>query len=148
MKIPINKNQRWIASLHESLDQLDDNLKAAIMKRVGRKCASDLLPLCEAQLGKKVETVEELIKGWNLIREKRNLKGKWEFDGNFIRGIFHECGCPLISSGLMELHPVQCYCSLGMMETIFSQIAQKAIEIKLLRSIGRGDEACEFLVKP
>jgi predicted hydrocarbon binding protein len=148
VKTPINKNQRWMASLHESLDQLDGDLKAAIMKRAGRQCAADLLLLCAAHLGKQVETIEELIRVWNHIRAKRDLKGKWEFEENLIRAIIYECSCPLVSSGLMQLHAVQCYCSLGMMETIFSQVAQKPVEVDLVRSIGRGDEVCEFIVKP
>jgi predicted hydrocarbon binding protein len=150
VKIPITKNLRWLAALHDSLDQLDEvdeDLKAAVMKRVGKKCASDLLPLCENQLGKQVETIEDLITGWNLLRAKYNLKGQWEFAGSQLRGVFYECGCPLVRSGLMELHAVQCFCSLGMMETIFSQVAKKPVKVNLVRSIGRGDEACEFVVK-
>jgi hypothetical protein len=148
VKIPVNKNVRWLAALHDSLDQLEEDLKTAVMKRVGSQCAADLLPLCETQLGRQVETVEDLVTGWNLLRAQRNLQGQWEFAGNLLRGVFYECGCPLIRSGLMELHAVQCYCSLGMMQTIFSQVAKRPVEVDLVRSIGRGDEACEFVVKP
>jgi predicted hydrocarbon binding protein len=148
VKLPINKNLRWMAGLHASLDQLDEDVKAAVMKRAGVSCAADLYQLCENFLGKKVETIDDLTMAWNLVRAHRALKGQWEFAGNFIRGIFYECGCPLVSSGLIKLHPVQCYCSLGMMETIFSRVAQKPVQVDLVRSIGRGDTACEFIVRP
>ena len=90
------------------------------MKPCGQGCAEDILSLSEKFLGRKVSSLEDLIAGWNMIREKRGLTGKWEFEPNAIRGTFRECGCPLVSSGLIELHRVQGYCSQGMMETIFS----------------------------
>ncbi len=147
MNLPINKNKTWIALLHKSINRLDENQQAAIMKPCGEGCASDILVLCEKFLGKKVHSLEDLITGWNMIRDKRGLTGRWEFEPNAIRGIFRECGCPLVSSGLIELHPVQCYCSQGMMETIFSAVAKKPIEVEIKQTIGRGDDVCHFLVK-
>jgi hypothetical protein len=146
MDIPIKKNRSWMARLHDGIDHLDQDLKYAIMKPAGEACASDILLLCERYLGKKVSTVEDIIAGWNIIRDRRNLKGRWVIEGNTLRGIFGECGCPLVRSGLIELHPVQCYCSQGMMETIFSQVSKKTIEVEIKRSIGRGDDVCDFLI--
>ncbi len=146
MNIPVAKNRSWIAGLHESIAQLDENSKTAIMRPPGKACASDLMSLCEKYLGKRVSSIEDLVTGWNILRDKRNLKGRWEFEGNTLRGIFGECGCPLVRSGLIELHPVQCYCSQGMMETIFSEVSKKPIKVEIKRSIGRGDDQCEFLI--
>ncbi len=147
MNIPVDKNRSWMAHLHESIDQLDNNLKCAIMKPAGKACASDLMLLCEKYLARRVSSVGDLVTGWNMLRDKRKLNGKWEFQGNTVRGIFGECGCPLVRSGLIELHPVQCYCSQGMMETIFSQVAEKTVDVEIKRSIGRGDDVCDFLIK-
>jgi len=147
MEIPIKKNRSWMARVHQGIDHLDLDVKCAIMKLAGQACASDILLLCEKNLGKKVRTVEDLITGWNNIRERMDLHGRWEKEGNALRGVFSECGCPLIRSGLVELHPVQCYCSQGMMETIFSQVSGKRIEVEIKRSIGRGDDVCDFLIK-
>jgi hypothetical protein len=147
MNLPINKNKSWISLLHKSISGLDENQRAAIMKPCGQGCAADILALCERFLGKKVNSLEDLITGWNMIRDQRGLTGRWEFEPNAIRGIFKECGCPLVKSGLIELHPVQCYCSQGMMETIFSEVARKPIEVEIKQTIGRGDKVCHFLVK-
>jgi len=147
MNIPINKNRSWIAHLHKGIDQMDERTKAAIMRPAGISCASDLLPLCENYLGKKIESIEDLVTGWNILRERQHLTGKWIIESNSITGIFSECGCPLVRSRLIELHPVQCYCSQGLMETIFSQVADRPILVTIKRSIGRGDEVCEFFVK-
>jgi predicted hydrocarbon binding protein len=147
LNLPINKNRNWISLLHKSISGLDKNQQAAIMKPCGQGCASDLLSVCEKLLGKKVNSLEDLIAGWNMIRDKRGLTGRWEFEPKAVRGIFSECGCPLVRSGLIELHPVQCYCSQGMMETIFSEVAHKPVEVEMKQTIGRGDTACHFLVK-
>jgi len=147
MSIPINKNRSWTAHLHKSIDQLDERTKAAIMRPAGVACASDIFSLCEKHLGKKVESLEDLVKGWNIVRGRLHLTGKWVLEGDGVTGVFGECGCPLVRSGLIELHPVQCYCSQGLMETIFSQAAGRPVEVELKRTIGRGDEVCEFSVK-
>ena len=54
------------------------------MKPCGQGCAEDILLLCEKLLGRKVETIEDLIAGWNLRREQRGLNGKWEFEQDAI----------------------------------------------------------------
>lgn len=146
MNLPIMKNKNWISLLHNSIAGLDEQRQALVMKPCGQGCAEDILSLCEKFLGRKVGSMEDLIAGWNMIRENRGFAGKWEFETNAIRGIFSECSCPLVKSGLMELHRVQCYCSQGMMETIFSRVAGRRIEVELKQTIGRGDDVCHFFV--
>jgi len=34
-----------------------------------------------------------------------------------------------------------------MMETIFSQVSKKKINVEIKRSIGRGDDVCNFTIK-
>jgi hypothetical protein len=146
MKIRIDKNRKWVANLHKSIDQLPEEQKALIMKQAGANCANDLLKLCENFLGRQIDTIEDLVSGWNILRDSRNLEGKWEFENNIAHGIFNECGCPLVRSGMIELHPIQCLCSQGMMEIIFSKVAKSAVKVETKHTIGRGDGVCEFVV--
>ena len=147
MNLPIAKNKSWVSLLHRSIAGLDEQQQAAIMKPCGQGCAEDILLLCEKILGRKVETIEDLIAGWNLRREQRGLNGKWEFEQDTIMGVFRECSCPLVSSGLIELHRTQCYCSQGMMESIFSRVAGRPVEVEIKQTIGRGNKVCHFVVK-
>ncbi len=147
MNLPVNKNKSWIALLHQSIGSLDAEQQRAIMKPCGQGCAEDILSLSAKFLGRKVESLEDLVTGWNMLREKRALTGRWAFEDRAIRGVFRECGCPLVSSGMIELHQVQCLCSQGMMETIFTTVARRPIEVEIKQTIGRGDEVCHFLVK-
>lgn len=146
MGFPVAKNKSWVSLLHKSIARLDEKQQAAIMKPSGEGCAEDVLVLCKRFLGRDVRTIEDLVAGWNMIRENRGLRGKWEFEPTEIRGVFKECGCPLVSSGLIELHRTQCYCSQGMMETVFSKVAQRPVEVEVRQTIGRGDDVCHFVV--
>ncbi len=146
MKIPINKNRRWVSNVHASISQLEDTQKVSIMKEAGTDCVNDLLVLCESYLERPIETVEDLVNGWNALRNARQLKGGWTLENGLAHGIFHECGCPLVRSGLIDLHPVQCLCSLGMMEIIFSKVTSKTVTVESRRTIGNGDDVCEFIV--
>jgi predicted hydrocarbon binding protein len=147
MNIPIDKNRSWMSGVYEGIDRFDEHTKAAVMRPAGKACASDIIALCEKYLGRTISTIDELLSGWNTLRERRKLTGRWVSEGNTIRGVFGECGCPLVRSGLIELHPVHCYCSQSMMETIFSQFSKKPVDVRIKRAIGRGDEVCEFVIR-
>ena len=146
----INVNQKlsdWVANLHRSIDLLDKDRKEELMKPAGASCAAGILSRCESYLGKEIKTVEDLIFGWNLLRERNSLSGGWQVEeGGTIRGIFGECGCSLVRSGLIELHPVQCYCSLSMITAVFSKVANRMVKVEIVQSRGRGDAVCEFLI--
>ena len=147
MKLPVGKNKRWISRLHKGIAGLNQQQQAEIMKPCGRGCAEDILLLCEKILGRKVTSIEDLIEGWNIRRDELGLHGKWVFEGSTIRGVFKECGCPLVASGLVDLHPVQCLCSQGMVETIFAKVAGRPVEVEIAETIGRGGKACHFIVR-
>jgi hypothetical protein len=116
------------------------------MGQTGKGCAEDILALCEKELGREIFSIEDLIRGWNKLRSNRNLHGGWMLEGNTVKGVFAECGCPLVRSGLVQLHPARCYCSQNMMETIFSKVARKKVAVEIRQAIGRGDGVCEFHV--
>lgn len=146
MKIPIDKNRKWIANLHKAIDMLSVEQKASIMKQASTSCADDLLKLSESYSGRQINSIKDLVSGWNILRDSRNLEGRWNFENNIVHGIFYGCGCPLVRTGMIELHPVQCLCSQGMMEIIFSKVAKRAVKVEIKRAIGRGDDVCEFVV--
>ena len=147
MGVPVAKNRSWVALLHKSISGLDERQQAALMKPCGEGCAEDVLALAKRFLGRDVQTIEDLVAGWNMIRENSGLRGRWELGPGEIRGVFKECGCPLVRTGLIELHRTQCYCSQGMMETIFSKVAKRPIEVEMRETIGKGDTVCHFVVK-
>jgi hypothetical protein len=147
MNIPVDKNRSWITGVYKGIEGLEESTKASIMRPAGQACAGDIAVLCERYLGRAINTTDDLVSGWNILRERRGLTGLWKTEGNIIRGVFGECGCPFIRSGLIALHPAHCYCSQSMMETIFFRFAGKPVNVEIKRSIGRGDAVCEFVIK-
>lgn len=146
MKMPIGMNKRWIKGLLEGLGSLAESDRLQIMKPAAFQCSSDIWMLSEQFLGKSIESMDDLTEGWNLLRADRGLVGSWVKEGELYRGVFSECGCPLVRAGLIELHPVQCHCSQCLMEQIFVRAAKRAVKVDMVRSIGRGDAVCEFAI--
>jgi len=142
----IEKNRRWVGSLHTAINQLSGKDRLMVMREAGVGCSFDILALCESVLNHPVCSLEDLITGWNTVRKSKNLQGQWVMHGGCITGTFHECGCPLVRSGFVQLTPVQCLCSKGMMEKIFSHVTQKKADVHVKQSIGNGDDVCEFTV--
>jgi len=146
LNVPNEKSRRWIKGLHEGIDQLGEDIKLNVMRSAAIHCAEDLLLLCKDYLGKPINSEKDLISGWIMLKNDRGLTSNWVLEDNIIRATFNECGCPLVRSGLVELHPVQCYCSQNMIENVFSQASKKTVNVKIERSIGRGDSVCEFII--
>jgi len=140
----LEKNKRWIGAIEQGVAGFDPDQQKLVMKDAGKDCSQDIWILCEKFLNDKVESVADLVRGWNLLRQSRNLNGEWILEGNIVRGLFEECGCPLVRAGLVELQPIQCWCSQNMMEAIFSRAAERMVFVEIKQSIGRGDKICEF----
>jgi len=142
----LEKNKRWIEAIEKGIVGLDPQQQKLVMQQAGRDCSLDIWTLCEKALETTVDSVADLVRGWNLVRERRNLHGDWVLEGKVVRGVFEECGCPLVRAGLVELQPVQCWCSQNMMEAIFSRAAKEIVSVEIRQSIGRGGKVCEFYI--
>jgi predicted hydrocarbon binding protein len=145
--MPKKKMRDWMAKLHQTIGSLDEEFQRSLVKPCGERCANDLLQIIEKHTEKKIESVKDLVSGWNSLRKSRKLNGGWQYGDLLIKATFYECGCPLVHSGLLKLHPVQCYCSESMLKEIFSRVAKKPVTVEINRSIGRGDNVCEFIIK-
>ena len=142
----VEKNRAWIGHLHSAIGKLDQKEQWMVMREAGAGCASDILALCEGALNHPIDSVDDLVRGWNLLRESKELKGGWAKEGERITGVFEACGCPLVRSGFVALAPTHCLCSKGMIEAVFSRVSRQAIHVDMKRAIGHGDEVCEFCV--
>ncbi len=144
----IRRNVSWIEVVERSLGDFgNDRLTKQVMKAAGQKCAQQILTECENILGKKPETVDELIEATNRRRkETLNIDSLWEREGNSAHLLIRECGCTLVKAGLAKPNPVHCLCSVGLIETYFSSVCHGSVNVEIVRAIGQGDEVCEFHV--
>ena len=141
-------NAAWIEAVENALDAHGDAaLTAKVMKAAGQKCAQQILDDCTKMLGKKPESVDELLDATNQRRSQiHNLDSLWENQGNKTYLKINECGCTLVKAGLARPNPVHCLCSKGLMESLFSAVCQGPVSVEVVKAIGFGDDVCEFYV--
>lgn len=59
------------------------------------------------------------------------------------------CHCPRIRDALntnIEISPTYCYCGAGYYKGIWEEILQRPVEVELLNSVLRGDDACRIAI--
>ena len=147
-KIAIQRNISWIEAIEKTLaDSGNESLTKDVMRAAGNECAQQILEECEQILGKKPETVDELLEATNTRRlQQLNLNSLWEREGNKAHLTINECGCTLVKAGLAKPNPVHCLCTVGMFETVFSAVCRGPVSVEVVKTIGDGDDECEFYV--
>ena len=144
----IKRNITWIEAVENAITENSNEIIAKkIMKAAGKKCAQQILEECKQILGKMPENVDELIEATNIRRQRQlNLNSLWERDGNKAHLKIDECGCTLVKAGLAKPNPVHCLCTVGMFESVFSAVCQGSVNVEIIKTIGFGDNVCEFYV--
>jgi predicted hydrocarbon binding protein len=144
----IRLNVAWIEAAENALAICGNTaLTKEVMKAAGQKCARQILEDCREILGKKPESVDELLDATNQRRlQIHNLATLWEKQGNRAHLEIDECDCTLVKAGLAKPNPVHCLCSVGLMEGIFSAVCRGAVNVEVVKAIGFGDDRCEFYV--
>ncbi len=59
------------------------------------------------------------------------------------------CHCPMVKNAMNEgipLSAVYCYCGAGWYHTLWEGIFEQPVQVDMLRSLLKGDEACEFAI--
>ncbi|MFW9828518.1 MAG: DUF6144 family protein [Candidatus Thorarchaeota archaeon] len=139
----LRRSSRVINSIINGIEKFDVMEKRKIMEKSGEACAIAGSYEIAKKISEETTTIEEII-------EKTNNTipwcGQWNLKGNIIRSICYECGCPLVRNKIVNLNRTFCYCSLGWVKTIFKTLLKKPVEVELLKSIGAGDNICEYVV--
>ena len=141
-------NAAWIEAVENALTAHGNTaLTLEVMRSAGQKCAQQILDDCREILGKKPESVDEILYATNQRRlQIHNLASLWEKQGNTAHLQINECGCTLVKAGLARPNPVHCLCSKGLMESLFSAVCQGVVSVEVVKAIGFGDNVCEFYV--
>lgn len=144
----LKRNVAWIEAVEKALAESGDpGLAKEVMKAAGHACAQQILADCEAILGRKPETIDELLDATNRRRRQRhNLADLWEKQGNRAHLLIHECACTLVKAGLAVPNPTHCLCSLGMWEKLFAEVHKGPVVVEMTKTVGFGDDGCEFFV--
>lgn len=123
--------ERFVSFLKNTLE-LDDNIVEDIVSR-GMGLAGELR-------GKVIVATKIPKSGYihEYLAEKDSAKR---------RAIY--CHCPRIRNALKtntEISPTYCYCGAGYYKGIWEEILQRPVEVELLNSVLKGDDACRIAI--
>jgi predicted hydrocarbon binding protein len=139
----LERSGRFINSIINGLEELSIEQRKKIMEKSGEECAIAGSYKIAKKISQKTNDIEEII-------EKVNYQipwcGKWKLEDNLIKSICNECGCPLIRNKIVNISSTFCYCSLGWIRMIFRTLLNKPVQVEMLKSIGAGDDVCEYVV--
>jgi hypothetical protein len=144
----VERNKVWIDAVTKTMKQSKDpQFPRLVMREAGKQCAAQLREKIIAHYGRTPQSVDEFIEAMN-ARRKDELQASnlWERDGNTAHFRLDTCGCDLVQAGLAEPNAIFCLCSAGMFEQLFSSFWQGMVRTEIIKSIGLGDECCEFVV--
>ncbi len=158
----IDERAQWIKNAMECLDELaDDTQKYDILSG----CAHDFsekriadLKAVYVQTGDIDEVLKAMRKdpGWyeNPIRKGNTIyvkkipfnKDGYEKATTEIEKKKNYCHCSLIRDYLDEISPTFCYCGSGWYRQQWEGILGKSVKVEILRSLIKGDSACEMAI--
>jgi len=138
--------RKWLTAFLAGLDEhVDEQTRSRLMETCGKVCAMHHASIAVARsIKRESEDIDEFLEKIN--QQKDYWCGKWVREGDIIYSVCHECGCPLVLTGLVELSPIFCSCSRGWVKAVFEAALSKPVDVELTQAIGRGDQVCKFVV--
>lgn len=129
----------------EGVSKLDEKAKQDIMENCGKVCATVTgnLAVAEELAGLPISLEEKLDR----LNKSDVWCARWVYDGEYFEAVCSQCGCPLVTEGVVELTGTMCLCSRGWVKTVFETLLWGEVTVDILESIGLGGEKCVFRVK-
>lgn len=139
----LERSSRVINSMINGMEELSSAKRRKIMEKSGEVCALAGSYEIAKNISEEATSIEEIIEK---VNNQIPWCGQWNLKDNIISSICNECGCPLVRNKIVELNGTFCYCSLGWVKIIFKTLLKKPVHVEILKSIGAGDNICEFVV--
>ncbi len=137
--------QEWISTLMLSLDeQTDEEVSRQIMKTCARAHYNQLKmdEMLQAYIGNLKKFIQFLKSNWNWVITFDEEKQIVLADENK-----NVCVCPLVNPDEGVKSAILCYCSEGFAELMFSKVAGKPAEARVVSSIHLGNDRCKYEIK-
>lgn len=145
-RFPVDLFGKWLQVLIKGLDEsVDEKTKNEIMEKCGKACAIYHGDIDEIKLIKRKG--ENLVDILDWMNQEDLWCGKWVKEGNAITSVCEKCGCPFVRAEIIKPSPTFCYCSRGWVKSVFELVLKKPVKVELKKAIGRGDEACQFIIQ-
>ena len=132
----------WTEDLMGIMDKnLDEKTKINIMENSGRRCAQKYYYPIATQFKGNVKGLMERMKSALMeVADYDEKKGTIHLVGKK----FKSCICPLVRGRSALKSGTYCYCSQGWMKEVFEYVTGKKADVKLIKTILRGADCCEF----
>jgi hypothetical protein len=122
-------------------EHADKEMLEKALEQCGRQCQSAGFIKKARSIYEKSENVDEFITNLSKVHKHLHREG----DGVYI--VYPRCYCSMVNKiPAGKLAGVYCNCSRGWAKALFEGALKKPVEVKLLKSIRRGDKECRFKV--
>ncbi len=136
------RTERWICTLIAGLEKhADKEMLQKVLEECGRQCQSASFVKKARSIYEKSKNVDEFLE--NLGKVYKHLHR----EGDSVYLVYPRCYCSMVNKiPAGKLSAVYCNCSRGWTKALFEGASKKPVEVKLLKSIKRGDKECRFEV--
>jgi len=112
-----------------------------VLEQCGRQCQSASFIKKARNIYEKSGNVDEFIVNLSKVYKHLHKEG----DGVYL--VYPKCYCSMVNKiPAGKLSAVYCNCSRGWAKALFEGALKKPVEVKLLKSIKRGDKECRFKI--
>jgi predicted ArsR family transcriptional regulator len=138
----VARTAKWIMTLMDGLDKnVDPETIAKILEQCGRQCQSQ-------SFIKKAKAIYQESGDTNDFLNRLGQTYKHlHREGNKVYLVYPKCYCSQVNKlGKEKLSGTYCNCSRGWAKTLFEQATGKPVEVKLEKSIIKGDDECKLRI--
>jgi hypothetical protein len=122
-------------------EHADKEILVKVLEQCGRQCQSASFIKKARSIYEKSENVDEFIANLSKVYKHLHREG----DGIYL--VYPKCYCSMVNKiPTGKLAAVYCNCSRGWAKALFEGALKKTVEVKLLKSIKRGDKECRFKI--
>ena len=138
----MNRIKRWISAILSEVSTLDGNQGIELLNACGRDC-SKASPLLEGAIDirNKFPDNEDIEELFQAFKKQYYNTSRFSKDDNKITLVFEECTCPIVKIGVSNSY--LCNCTIGYSMQIFETLFGRPVEIRLIKSILKGDNICK-----
>jgi hypothetical protein len=135
--------QKWIVALLPQLARGDREYAKRLLKGCSRSHYDDLnlQATLDRFRGKLDDFLDFLRKEWGWVIEYDRDKGVIQVNENKAY-----CVCPLVPKQHGDNLGILCYCSEGIAEQMFSEVAGAPVRAEVVESILRGQKSCKYRI--
>lgn len=132
----------WLVALIDALDeQVDEETRALVLERCGRRCQTQSLVKKAHGIYKKSKSVDEFLTEFG--RVYRHLHRE---NGN-VYIVYPRCYCTFVNKmPAGRVSATWCNCSRGWAKALFEGALGRPVEVMTEQTIVRGDKQCKFRI--